>query len=69
MLINLTNTAEAGFDFDSSEHPHRLFLQGKCDDTLTEVAESCGWGEELTARFAKTEKKSKKPRSLVDAID
>lgn len=39
VLVNLTNTAEAGFDFDSAEHPHRLFLQGKCDDTLAEIAE------------------------------
>lgn len=54
VLVNLTNTDEAGYDFDSEEQPHRLFLQGKCDDTLTEIAEYCGWQEELASRFRKT---------------
>ena len=59
VLVNLTNTDASGFDFSSASEPHRLFLQGKCDDTLMEIAESCGWKDELVERFRKTEKKSK----------
>mmetsp|Transcript_14658 Transcript_14658/g.24974 ORF Transcript_14658/g.24974 Transcript_14658/m.24974 type:complete len:151 (+) Transcript_14658:787-1239(+) len=35
VLINLNNTEASHYDFtDAYEHPNRLFLPGKCDDTI-----------------------------------
>jgi hypothetical protein len=35
VLINMENTAANGFDFVNEEaFPERLFLQGKCDETI-----------------------------------
>ena len=43
----MQNTSPS-FDFDNkTDHPNRLFLQGKCDETLSEIAKAIGWDEEL----------------------
>ena len=35
VLINLNNTATEGYDFeDLANFPERLYLEGKCDDTI-----------------------------------
>ena len=35
VLMNLENTAANGYDFqDSSRYPQRMFLEGKCDQTI-----------------------------------
>ena len=35
VLINLHNTEEQGYEFeDLYDNPERLFLKGKCDDTI-----------------------------------
>ena len=35
VLINLENTAENGYDFlNPIEFPERIFIKGKCDDTI-----------------------------------
>lgn len=36
------------FDFDNKkDFPNRLFLEGKCDETLFELAAAVGWDAEL----------------------
>lgn len=48
VLINMDNTATAGFDFlDPENHPMRIFLQGKCDETIANIVNHCGWEQEL----------------------
>lgn len=51
VLINLNNTSDQGFEFDDAEKfPERLFLSGRSQETIKEIAEACGWKEELFAR-------------------
>lgn len=51
VLINLENTLEHGFEFDNQEkYPRRLFIKGKCDDVVQEIAEYCGFSDELKKR-------------------
>ena len=39
VLINLEDTATAGFDFDNPEkHPERIFLKGKSQETVQALA-------------------------------
>ena len=48
VLINLEDTATAGYDFDEPEkHPERIFLKGKSQETIQKLAEDLGWIEEL----------------------
>lgn len=54
VLINMQNTKESGYDFcDVEARPDRLFIEGKCDDTIEEICKHCGWHEELLERFDK----------------
>jgi len=47
VLFNLTNTKETGgYDFEEKSNS-KLFVQGKCDETLAKLVEDCGWGEDL----------------------
>ena len=51
VLINLEDTATAGYDFDEPEkHPERIFLKGKSQETVQKLAEDLGWIEELLQR-------------------
>ena len=37
-----------GFDFcHVLEHPERLFLSGKCDDTIFKICKDVGWLDDL----------------------
>ena len=47
VLFNLTNTKETGgYDFEEKTNS-KLFVQGKCDETLAKLVEDCGWGEDF----------------------
>ena len=48
VLFNLNNTTESG-GIDFTEGPNKLFVQGKCDETLTRLAEDCGWADDFQA--------------------
>ena len=54
VLINLENTAENGFDFmDLLENPERLFIPGKCDETIFRICKDLGWTNELYSLMGK----------------
>ena len=56
VLINLHNTDTNGFDFaDKENHPERLLLKGKSQDTVMKIADACGWKDELIARKEKAD--------------
>lgn len=63
VLINLENTTPQGFDFDDPRLlPNRLFLKGKCDDTLSEICKELGWSKDLMDLVNKTDSaKQQKP--------
>ena len=43
VLFNLNNTKETGgYDFEEKTNC-KLFVQGKCDETLAKLVEDCGW--------------------------
>lgn len=47
VLVNMQNTGPS-YDFDNKkDFPNRLYLQGKCDETLSEIAKAVGWDAEL----------------------
>ena len=44
VLINMENLEKNGYDYDDvMDHPERLYLQGKCDDTIMKIVKDCGW--------------------------
>ena len=51
VLMHLENTKKAaGIDFhDAPDHPNRIFLKGKCDEIVTQLAKDCGWDTEFKA--------------------
>ena len=52
----MTNNADQGFEFDDAEKfPERLLLKGKSQDTIKELAEACGWKDELFERKDKAD--------------
>jgi len=64
VLINLENTATHGYDFDDPENfPERLFLKGRAQDTIQEIAEACGWKEELLQRKKRCRRKTRCAKS------
>ena len=70
VLINLENTKEAGFDFDNSEkYPNRIFLEGKCDDVVQELAEQCGWREELQRLMGRKFEESKNLEDIIAELE
>jgi NAD-dependent SIR2 family protein deacetylase len=47
VLFNLNNTKETGgIDFEEKNRM-KLFVKGKCDETLAKLAEDCGWKEDF----------------------
>jgi len=43
VLFNLENTAETGnYDF-TKRRDRNLFVQGKCDETLSQLVKDLGW--------------------------
>ena len=47
VLFNLTNTKETGgYDFEEKNR-NKLFVKGKCDETLAKLAEDIGWKEDF----------------------
>jgi NAD+-dependent protein deacetylase SIR2 len=71
VLINLENTKNSGYDFDEKEkYPNRLFMQGKCDDVIKEIAAECGWINELNSMCAvKSLEKQLESLDLKDVIN
>ena len=54
VLINMTDTKEHGFPFqDTKGFPERLFYEGKCDEIVAEIVDSCGWQDDLKKRLTK----------------
>ena len=48
VLWNLENTEEHEFDFeDLKEWPNRLYMHGKCDDTVWQLCKDVGWVEDF----------------------
>ena len=44
VLWNLENTTEHGWDFeDIKKFPGRLFMKGKCDDTVWKLCKDLDW--------------------------
>jgi hypothetical protein len=44
VLMNLGNTEESGYDFcDLENNPERLYLEGKCDETVIKLVDDVGW--------------------------
>ena len=68
VLINLHNTHQTGFNFDSKEFPERLFLQGKCDDLAMKIAEDCEWDQNFKRRIVKCAKKKPDIKELQKAM-
>ena len=49
VLFNLDNTKETGgYDFTKSNE-NKLFVQGKCDETLAKLVKDCGWMDDFNA--------------------
>jgi NAD-dependent SIR2 family protein deacetylase len=50
VLINMENLRHNGADFeDLYNFPERLYLGGKCDETIWKIAKDVGWHEDLKA--------------------
>ena len=48
VLWNLENTTEHGYDFeDIKEFPNRLYMKGKCDDTIWKLCKDLGWVDDF----------------------
>lgn len=45
VLINMHNTKEHGYDF--VDKPNRLFLEGKCDESILKLVKDCKWQDEF----------------------
>ena len=66
VLVNLENTFGAGYDFeDTFGHPNRLFLQGKCDDTIIKLCKDVGWYDDLKKLIDKNKKVPVKDKKVV----
>ena len=51
VLINLENTDTMGYDFcDQELFPERLFVGGRCQEAILQLAAACGWQDELLQR-------------------
>ena len=49
VLFNMENTnSTGGIDFTEPNH-HKLFVQGKCDETIRKLVADCGWSDEFEA--------------------
>ena len=49
VLFNMENTnLTSGWDF-TEPNRYKLFVEGKCDDTIRKLAVDCGWSEEFEA--------------------
>ena len=47
VLFNLDNTKETGgIDYTKTKE-NKLFVQGKCDETIAKLVKDCGWDEEF----------------------
>jgi len=48
LLWNLGNNTEHGYNFeDLEEFPGRLYMNGKCDDTVWQLCEDLGWTDDF----------------------
>ena len=48
VLFNMENTEVNGYDFDDpAEHPQRMLVKGKCDETIWQLCRDLGWDREL----------------------
>ena len=46
VLFNMNNTkATGGYDFETGEN--KLFVAGKCDETIVKLVKDCGWTEDF----------------------
>ena len=45
----MENTNETGSIDFTAPNEYKLFLQGKCDETIRKLVADCGWTEEFEA--------------------
>jgi len=50
VLINMSLTENYDFN-DKEKYPERLFVKGKCDQTIYQIAKDCGWTDDLKAQI------------------
>lgn len=52
VLINMTLPQDYNFN-DKVRCPERIFLEGKCDETIAKLTIDCGWAQEFSRRLQK----------------
>lgn len=56
--MNMENIAHNGYDFeDLLNHPERLLLQGRCQETITKLCKDVGWSKKLQDLLDKCDEK------------
>lgn len=45
----MENTKETGGQDFTEQGRHKLFVQGKCDETIRQLVADCGWNDEFEA--------------------
>lgn len=64
VLINLENLQHNHFDFDNLlEHPERLLLAGRAQDTIKKLCQDVGWSDELQSLIQACDKKYGKSKT------
>lgn len=67
VLINLENLEHNHFDFDDLlEHPERLLLAGRAQDTIKQLCRDLGWFDELQGLMQECERKYGPPVKKVE---
>ena len=49
VLFNMENTKDTGGQDFTEPGTFKLFVQGKCDETLRKLVDDCGWTEDFEA--------------------
>mmetsp|Transcript_19102 Transcript_19102/g.25876 ORF Transcript_19102/g.25876 Transcript_19102/m.25876 type:complete len:129 (+) Transcript_19102:1085-1471(+) len=49
VLFNMENTKETGGQDFTEPNRMKLFVQGKCDETIRKLARDCGWADDFDA--------------------
>ena len=65
VLFNMQNTKETGDQDFTQPNTYKLFVQGKCDETIRKLVADCGWTEEYEAILPKVHKTPAAPKQGV----
>jgi len=56
VLFNMENVFETcGIDFDEPQY-NKIFVKGKCDESILKLAKDCGWNDDFKAVLHKCHK-------------